>query len=202
MIFLGAAVDSDKEILDKIKKGQSILAEIVSELARIYGHDLLRFCETILATYPRQRLEEVVQEVFIAVYLSLQRYDINRGLEGIKPWVWGIAQKKCFEELRRNDQLKIVTSDSTELERSNPSALENVSRLNQKILAKRAFVELSAQERLMIATDLMDWFSRKEMASMFGYDNPESYDRQMHRIRQKMMEFVQGERHGASRQGK
>lgn len=66
--------------------------------------------------------------------------------------------------------------------------------IHQIILAKKAFVELSSEERLMIATDLMDWFSLEEMASMFGYDNPESYARQMRRIRQKMAQVVEGKK--------
>jgi DNA-directed RNA polymerase specialized sigma24 family protein len=113
--------------------------------------------------------------------------------------MWGIAKNKCLQELHQNDRLKIATSDIIELEPSNPSALEKEGPLIQKILAKRAFATLSPADQLMVATVLMGWFSRKEMADMFGYDDPESYDRQIHRIRQKMREVVQGARDAISK---
>ena len=115
----------------------------------------------------------------------------NRGAEGIKPWLRGIAQKKCLEELRQTERRGIATSDFTELEPSNPSAQEKEERTIQIILAKRAFAALSTEDRLMVATRLMGWFSREEMAAMFGYNDPASYDRQMNRIHQKMRGIIE-----------
>jgi RNA polymerase sigma factor (sigma-70 family) len=122
---LDKAVRSDEEIFDKIKAGQDVLREIVDEIARKYADDLLKFCGRILVTYERQRLEDVVQEVFVAVYLYIQRYDINRGTEGIKHWLRGIARKKCLDELRRNKSGEISTSEFSELEATNPGTQEN-----------------------------------------------------------------------------
>jgi hypothetical protein len=57
---------------------------------------------------------------------------------------------------------------------------------------KRALAELHPDDRLMITTGLTGWYSREEMAKLFGYTNPESYDRQISRIRQKMREIIEG----------
>jgi RNA polymerase sigma factor (sigma-70 family) len=190
------AVDSDKQIFEKITAGQDVLGEIVEEISRRYANDLLQFCGRILVNYQRQRLEDVLQEIFRAVYLNIQQYDINRGPEGIKSWLCGIAHNKCVDELRKEEQLKelklkIESSDLTEQVSSNPGAQENEEHYSQIILAKRAFAELPTQERLMVATRLMSWFSREEMTKMFHFRNSASYDRHMNRIHQKMKRVIE-----------
>jgi RNA polymerase sigma factor (sigma-70 family) len=183
---LGKAVRNDEELFEKIKAGHGLLGEIVDEIARKYADDLLEFCGRILVTYQRQRLDDIVQEVFEAVYRNIQRYDIDRGHEGIKSWLYGIARNKCVDKLRE------MENRETELEPSYIGGEEKEERPPQIILAKRAFAELPTNERLMVATRLMGWFSRKEMAEMCGYDNPESYDRQFSRILQKMRKIIDG----------
>ena len=196
--FLGAPVGTDKEIFDKIKAQQDVLAEIVGELARRFGDDLLQFCGRILVTYQRQFLEDVVQEVFLAAYCNIQHFDINRGAKGIKPWLYGIARNKCIDMLRKKQHGKIAISEFTELE-PDPGCDEKDEHNIQKIQAKRAFIELNIDERLMVATYLMGWFSREEMASMSGYYSLGSYDKQMYRIREKMGKFVEGKRDDISK---
>jgi len=196
--FLGINVGSDEAIFDKIKEGQDVLGEIVIEIDRRYGNDLIKFCERLLPTYSRNRVEDVVQEIFEAVYRNIQQYDINRGPAGIRPWLYGISRNKCFDELRKNDP-EIPRANFINLEAGNPGAQEKEDHDIQIILIKKAFAELSADDRLMIATGLTDWYSREEMAKMFGYDNPESYDRQISRIRKKMREVIEGKRGGGSK---
>jgi hypothetical protein len=94
---------------------------------------------------------------------------------------------------------EVALADFTELEGSNPSVQEKEDHDIQIILKKKAFAGLDAYDRLMIATDLMGWFSRKELAKMFGYNNPNSYDRQMSRIEKKMRDIIEGKRDGDSK---
>jgi RNA polymerase sigma-70 factor (ECF subfamily) len=196
---LDTDVDSDEELFAKIREGQDVLSVIVDVIARQYADLLLEFCGRILVTYTRQRLEDVVQEIFVAVYRNIQRYDMKRGHEGIKPWLHGIARNKCIDELKKKAHREVAVPDITELEPSNPGVQKKEEHDIELILMKRAFVNLSPQERLMIATDLMGWFSRKEMASMFGYDNPESYDKRMYNIRQKIKKDVGEKSDGPSK---
>jgi RNA polymerase sigma factor (sigma-70 family) len=68
-------------------------------------HDLLKDIGPLITRFLRRRLpdqtelEDVCQEVLIAVYRSRQTYDSERPFE---PWLFAIVRKVTFEYLRRN----------------------------------------------------------------------------------------------------
>jgi RNA polymerase sigma factor (sigma-70 family) len=184
-------VDSDEALFAKIKAGQDVLGEIVIEINRRYGNGLLKFCEGFLPTYSRDRVEDVLQEIYEAVHRSIQQYDISRGPEGIKNWLYGIARNKCYDVQRKLGP-EVPRSDFIELESSNPGIQEEEKHRFQRILLKSALAELRPDDRLMITTGLSGWFSRAEMAKMFGYKNLESFDKRISRIEKKMRKIIEG----------
>src|ERR1700678_419607 len=70
--------------------------ECLRPLLGRYGGGLLTFIERMVGN--RHRSEELFQDVFLAVWTHSRRYQYPRPF---KTWLWGIAVKKCQEDLRK-----------------------------------------------------------------------------------------------------
>ena len=77
----------DLELVRRYLKGDS---SALREVIERYQSDVLGLCIRLMRH--RQDAEDVVQDVFVRVFRSLNRWDQERTL---KPWILGIAVNRC-----------------------------------------------------------------------------------------------------------
>ena len=98
------------QLMERARSGDR---EAVYALFKEIGPLITRFLHRRMAD--RSELEDVCQEVLIAVYRSRHTYDSSRPFE---PWLFAIARKVSVEHLRRSRRqigLEIQTDDLPEV---------------------------------------------------------------------------------------
>ena len=113
--------------------------------------------------------DDIIQQVFIKVYRSLENF---KGLSSLDTWIYRITLKVCIDQQRkkyRKRQLKII---------QNPDILENrydISKHNpyeeheQKELASKIYEglnKLSMEKRLVVTMFEMEGFSLEEISKI------------------------------------
>jgi len=83
--------------------------EALDHLVRGYQRVMVSFCRTQLGRAGEGgRAEEVAQEVFLAAYQSMPRFQRNAPLHA---WLFAIARKRCLQEWR-NHQRRVQRLDT------------------------------------------------------------------------------------------
>lgn len=85
--------DSDEWLMAQVALGSR---EHLSPLLHKYANSLLTFIQRM--TGNRHRAEELFQEVFLTVWVKSRHYQHPRPF---RPWLFGIAAKKCQADYRR-----------------------------------------------------------------------------------------------------
>lgn len=98
----------DKALVEKSKKGDRVAFE---KLVRLYSKYV--FTNAFFILRDTQEAEDVSQEVFVKVYLSIKNF---RGLSSFKTWIRKLTVNTCIDKLRiRNKAFdKKVSLDSFE----------------------------------------------------------------------------------------
>lgn len=88
-----ARTDDDEILLGRFKRGdEAAFDEIVLQ----FQHEIAALAHRLLA-WPGD-VDDVVQEVFLAVYLNLRRF---RGESSLRSWIFTIAVNKCRARERK-----------------------------------------------------------------------------------------------------
>ena len=95
----------DIEIINRIKCGD---IEAYSVLVEKYHRQLLNFIYRL--TGDEKSVEDIGQEVFLSVYLSLQRFDEYRGTP-FSAWLFIIARNRCVSQIRERRGRTILPID-------------------------------------------------------------------------------------------
>ncbi len=151
----------------------------------------------------REDVEDVAQQVFLKVYLSLRRFDLR---STFSTWVYKIAVNECWDYLRKKKARRLVyESDMSEeqtrqLERlqgdaAGPSDL--ASRAEARQLVERLLAELGEEERLMLILKEAEGFSVEEIAETLGM-NVNTVKVRLFRARGRLAEVYRRKR-GAAR---
>jgi RNA polymerase sigma-70 factor (ECF subfamily) len=95
--------DSDREIVEAIIAGDADAFEQLYEqnFRRIYAFAIRKLGD-------RAEAEDVVQEVFSAVYTCLERFE---GKSDLVVWIYGIARNIIHNRLRRRGAMRMVCID-------------------------------------------------------------------------------------------
>jgi RNA polymerase sigma-70 factor (ECF subfamily) len=119
---------------------------------------------------PRFDVDEVVQEVFVSLFESLQGF---RGLSSLDTWVYRLCMKVCTDQLRkkyRKRQLSIVHVEGGPEELTDPrspspqSALMERKELRQEIFG--ALEKLTVEKRQVVVLYEMDGKTLEEIADI------------------------------------
>ncbi len=95
---------TDEQLLQEHRRGQSERFEL---LVRRYSQELFRFAYRLLGS--PAAAEDIVQETFLQVHLSMERFDVSRRF---RPWVFTIAANKARDYLRSQKRRPEVPLDA------------------------------------------------------------------------------------------
>ena len=87
---------SDEQLVESYRNGQE---EAFSALVKRYERELFHFLYRFLGK--RASAEDVFQDAFLQVHLSIDSFDVDRRF---KPWLFTIAANKARDFLRRKSQ--------------------------------------------------------------------------------------------------
>ena len=95
---------TDEQLLQEHRRGQTERFEL---LVRRYSQELFRFAYRLLGS--PAAAEDIVQETFLQVHLSMARFDVSRRF---RPWVFTIAANKARDYLRSQKRRPEVPLDA------------------------------------------------------------------------------------------
>ena len=144
----------------------------------------------------RNDVEDIAQQVFAKVYLSLRSFDFRSSLI---TWIYKITVNECFDYLRKRKVRKLVyESDLSEDEvRRVENTEPNVDRQEpaDSDLARRDYVlklltRVSEEERMLLIMKEVEGFSVEELAEKTGM-NENTFKVKLFRARQKLVKAAQ-----------
>ena len=144
----------------------------------------------------RNDVEDIAQQVFAKVYLSLKSFDFRSSLI---TWIYKITVNECFDYLRKRKVRKLVyESDMSEdevrrVENSEP-VVDRQAPMDDT-LARRDYVvklltRVSEEERMLLMMKEVDGFSVEELAQKTGM-NENTIKVKLFRARQKLVKASQ-----------
>lgn len=162
LFFLSVLTElSDKDLVSRARTGDQ---QAFSKLMRRYQDRI--FSLTLRWIGDRQIAEETTQEVFIAVYRSLDRF---RGESSFSTWLYRVAinhckNKKIYRRRRAADKHEPLEGkkdpDDDSPDRQHPSHLETDTQTHQseaQVIVHQALEALSDEQRqIIILRDIQD----------------------------------------------
>jgi RNA polymerase sigma-70 factor (ECF subfamily) len=144
----------------------------------------------------RNDVEDIAQQVFAKVYLSLRSFDFRSSLI---TWIYKITVNECFDYLRKRKVRKLVyESDLSEdevrrVENTEPSVNRQVSA--ETDLARRDYVQkllcrVSEEDRMLLMLKEVEGFSVEELAAKTGM-NENTIKVKLFRARQRLVKAAQ-----------
>ena len=144
----------------------------------------------------RNDVEDIAQQVFAKVYLSLRSFDFRSSLI---TWIYKITVNECFDYLRKRKVRKLVyESDLSEdevrrVENSEPQA--HRPEPADAELARRDFVikllsKVSEEERMLLMMKEVEGYSVEELSAQTGM-NENTIKVKLFRARQKLVRAAQ-----------
>jgi len=144
----------------------------------------------------RNDVEDIAQQVFAKVYLSLKNFDFRSSLI---TWIYKITVNECFDYLRKRKVRKLVyESDLSEdevrrVENTEPQG--NRQELADVDLARRDFVlkllsKVSEEDRMLLMLKEVEGYSVEELAAQTGM-NENTIKVKLFRARQKLVRAAQ-----------
>src|SRR6476660_7299349 len=135
---------SDEELMQQLAAGQQeALGPLYSRYARLIFHLAAR-------TLDRPAAEEIVQDVFLAVWRRADTFDPGKG--AFRPWVLQIAHYRILNELRRRSRQPQIDPDPEGAQLAglldeSPEPAEVVWQDYRRAALQAAFVELPPAQR-------------------------------------------------------
>src|SRR5882724_13366026 len=140
----------------------------------------------------RNDVEDIAQQVFAKVYLSIRSFDFRSSLI---TWIYKITVNECFDYLRKRKVRKLVyESDMSEdevrrVENSEPSVDRQVP-MDEALAGRDYMVKLltrvSEEERMLLMLKEVEGFSVEELAAKTGM-NENTIKVKLFRARQKLV---------------
>jgi len=144
----------------------------------------------------RNDVEDIAQQVFAKVYLSLKSFDFRSSLI---TWIYKITVNECFDYLRKKKVRKLVyESDLSEdevrrVENTEPSVNRQLGQdtsLAQRDYVVKLLSKVSEEERTLLMMKEVEGYSVEELAQMTGM-NENTIKVKLFRARQKLVKAAQ-----------
>ena len=140
--------------------------------------------------------EDIAQQVFTKIYLSIQNFD---GRSSLLTWIYKITTNECYDYLRKKRVRKLVyesdiSEDDTKImENSEINADPQVpvdDRLAKRELVLKLLGKISEEDRNLILLKEVEGHSVEELAQMTGM-NENTIKVKLFRARQKLLKAAQ-----------
>jgi RNA polymerase sigma-70 factor (ECF subfamily) len=144
----------------------------------------------------RNDVEDIAQQVFAKIYVSLKSFDFRSSLI---TWIYKIAVNECFDYLRKRKVRKLVyESDLSEdevrrVENTEPKterATPVDSSLAQRDYVMKLLSRVSEEERALLMLKEVEGYSVEELAAKTGM-NENTIKVKLFRARQKLVRAAQ-----------
>src|SRR5215831_15156259 len=144
----------------------------------------------------RNDVEDIAQQVFAKVYLSLKNFDFRSSLI---TWIYKITVNECFDYLRKRKVRKLVyESDLSEdevrrMENTEPTVdrqLPADSSLARRDYIVKLLSRVSEEERMLLMMKEVEGYSVEELAEKTGM-NENTIKVKLFRARQKLVKAAQ-----------
>jgi len=189
----------DTELVGRAQQGDRAAFE---ELVRLHQKRVFAIVSGILRR--REDIEDVAQQVFLKVYLSLRRFNQR---SAFSTWLYKVAVNECRDYLRKKRARPLVYEAdlSEEAARSlaqhggdaaNVPGLAGVSspeqdarqRAERRQLIERLLAELSAEDRMILLMKEVEGFPVEEISEITGL-NVNTIKVRLFRARGRLAEF-------------
>ena len=144
----------------------------------------------------RNDVEDIAQQVFAKVFVSLKSFDFRSSLI---TWIYKITVNECFDYLRKRKVRKLVyESDLSEdevrrVENTEPSVDRQPpadSTLARRDYVLKLLTRVSEEERMLLMMKEVEGYSVEELAQMTGM-NENTIKVKLFRARQKLVKAAQ-----------
>ena len=144
----------------------------------------------------RNDVEDIAQQVFAKVYVSVRNFDFRSSLI---TWIYKITVNECFDYLRKRKVRKLVyESDLSEdevrrVENTEPSMGRPISAdssLAQRDYVLKLLTRVSEEERSLLLLKEVEGYSVEELAAKTGM-NENTIKVKLFRARQKLVKAAQ-----------
>ena len=144
----------------------------------------------------RNDVEDIAQQVFAKVYLSLKNFDFRSSLI---TWIYKITVNECFDYLRKRKVRRLVyESDLSEdevrrVENTEPATDRQApadSTLAQRDYILKLLTRVSEEERMLLMLKEVEGYSVEELAARTGM-NENTIKVKLFRARQKLVKAAQ-----------
>lgn len=144
----------------------------------------------------RNDVEDIAQQVFAKVYLSLRNFDFRSSLI---TWIYKITVNECFDYLRKRKVRRLVyESDLSEdevrrVENTDPAVERQMpadSSLAQRDYVLKLLTRVSEEERMLLILKEVEGYSVEELAVRTGM-NENTVKVKLFRARQKLVKAAQ-----------
>jgi RNA polymerase sigma-70 factor, ECF subfamily len=161
----GAAIE--KDVSD-----EALMSDLASGKQDAIGLLYARYAPTILGmaaqALGRPTAEDVVQDVFLAVWKNAPTYDSKRG--PVRPWLLQIAHYRIANELRRRSRRPQIEADPNgerlaSIPEPGPGQSEEVWNAYRHSALRRALEELPPPQRQALGLAFFEQLSHDEIAS-------------------------------------
>ena len=169
---LGGAVrgTADREPTDEELMGH-LAAGRQEALGPLYTRYAARIFGLASQSLERTAAEEIVQDVFLAVWRSAGTFSPERGT--FRPWAFQIAHRRILNELRRRSRQPELEPDPegerlAALRDPSPSPEESAVRSAESASLRAALEGLSEAQRRAVSLAFLDELSHPEVARQIG----------------------------------
>ena len=162
---------SDERLVELVRHGQT---EAFNVLVERYRQELFHYLARM--TSHRSMADDIFQETFLQVHLSIDTFDTERRF---RPWLFTIATNKARDQLRRNkrrDAVSLSNPLSGDQERpfldlmedQIPLPGETIQLQETQQLVRQTVEELPDHLREVLLLSYFQQFSYKEMAEILS----------------------------------
>jgi RNA polymerase sigma-70 factor, ECF subfamily len=153
---------ADEELVQLVRRQDPRAFEVVYE-----RHAQVAFSLAYRMVGTRGTAEEVVQEAFLSVWRSGERYDHTRG--SVRTWVLGIVHNRAIDALRRStvhDRRRASDEGLEERFAAGDRTDTEVARLDEAREIRSALETLPPEQSKVIELAYFGGFSHSEISSM------------------------------------
>ena len=157
----------DRELIARCRQGD---ASAFDELVGKYQQQIINLVYHYIGN--RSDVEDIAQKIFIKVYFSIPKFDIQRPFV---PWLYRISINQCYDELRHLRRGKTYTFSELSLEdnesierliaRSEDASDAEESRSDMHDLLQRMLDQLSDRHRQVIVLRDLEGIPYNEIAA-------------------------------------
>lgn len=157
---------ADEELLVRIRGGDDgAFRELFSRYAAVANAIAFRLVRQA------QVAEEIVQEAFLAVWRSPQRYDRSRG--SVRAWLMGTVHHRAVDAVRREESQRrradrMASADPVVAEDPSDDVVAAIDLPRERRLVRRALAELPDEQREVIERMYFDGLSQSQIAERTG----------------------------------